>query len=150
MKKVLITTIMAATLLTTSIGVFAAANTITNKDANPKITTKTAMLSDITKDPSNTTGKIEYSRSVYIRADGSEGMTFETWTDPKTFSSRADNIIKIDGKVEDNNSTYSKDKGRSIIMLHKDENILKKVSKIYQVSNRKKLPDFNYDENAVG
>lgn len=119
MKKVLITAAVAATILTTSIGVYAASNaTLGTKISNATVSSKNQL--DIAKDISNNHKYIEYTKTTSIRADGSQGMIFEQWDDPKTFDSRIDNILKIDGKV-DYTSSYSKDSGKTMVILHRDE-----------------------------
>lgn len=122
MKKTFITAAIAVSLLTTSIGVYAAPNTTSKPNTKPQIESKATELSEIAKDPTNSQGRIEHTKVATLRADGSEGVIFESWTDPKTFDSRMDNIIKRDGKVEAYNSTYTKDSGRTIVMLQRDEN----------------------------
>ncbi|WP_186429705.1 hypothetical protein [Clostridium sp. BSD9I1] len=136
MKKTFITVAVAISLLTTSIGVYAASNTNSNPSTKPQVESKTTELSEIAKDPTNSQGRIEYSKVATLRDDGSEGLVFESWTNPKTFDSRMDNIMKRDGKVEAYNSTYTKDSGRTIVMLQRDENG-KAISGEFEAVNQK-------------
>ncbi|MDD7793589.1 hypothetical protein [Clostridium sp. 'White wine YQ'] len=122
MKKVIITATLAATLLGTSVSAYAFSNKNVNPQEKPSIETKVSAYSDITKDPDNKAGKIEYTKTASLRDDGSEGLIFESWMDPNTLNSRMDNISKNDGKVNFYTSSYTKDKGRSIITLQRDSN----------------------------
>lgn len=121
MKKILITTAVAAALLTTSMGVYAASNSVKNTNAAPKSVSTTATVSDLAKDISNSQGRIEYTKTATLRADGSEGVIFESWVDPKTHDSRTDNIIKNSPSGANcYTSSYSIDGGRRIVTIQRD------------------------------
>jgi hypothetical protein len=126
MKKTLITFTLAATLLSTSVGAYALSNTNNTQSTNNQYSTQventTSESSDIAKDPTNANKLIEYTKETTLKADGSEGMIFETWNDPKTLDTRTDNIIRNNGKIDSYNSTYNKDMGKNIVMLKRDEN----------------------------
>ncbi len=126
MKKTLITFTLAAALLSTSAGVYALSNTNNTQQSNNQyaiqVENATSESSDIAKDLTNSNKLIEYTKETSLREDGSEGMIFETWNDPKTFDTRIDNIIKNNGKVDSYDSTYTMDMGKNIIMLKRDEN----------------------------
>lgn len=125
MKKTIITFTLAAALLSTSAGVYAvsnANNTLTDNQYTIQVDNTTSESSDIAKDPTNINKRIEYTKETSIREDGSEGMIFETWNDPKTFNTRLDNIRKINGKVDFYTSNYTKDLGKNIVMINRDEN----------------------------
>lgn len=121
MKKLLITATLAVALLGTSVVSYANSNTNTAKSSDSQVlATVKDSSSDIANDPTNSKGQIEYTKIATLREDGSEGVVFETWTDPKTFNSRADNIIKGNPEFESNISTYTKDGGRKIITIRRD------------------------------
>lgn len=125
MKKTLITFTLAASLLSISTGVHAVSNansTSTNNHYSIQLDNTTSESSDIAKDLTNINKHIEYTKETSIREDGSEGMIFETWNDPKTFNTRVDNIRKINGKVDFYTSNYNKDMGKNIVTLNRDEN----------------------------
>ncbi|CUU49688.1 hypothetical protein [Clostridium beijerinckii] len=125
MKKTLITFTLAAALLSTSAGVYAVSNVnnpSTDKQYTIQVENTTSENFDIAKDPTNINKRIEYTKETSLREDGSEGLIFESWNNPKTFDTRIDNIIKNNGNVESYDSTYNKDMGRNIVMLKRDKN----------------------------
>ncbi len=125
MKKTLITFALAAALLSTSVGVYALPNTNNNSvynDYNTQIGSTASETSDLVSDPTNINKRVEYTKETFLKENGSESLILESWNDPKTFNTRLDNIGKIDGKVNFYTSTYSKDMGKNIVMLKRDEN----------------------------
>ncbi len=122
MKKILITTAIAATLLTTSMGVYAASNTNKNADAKPQIVYK-ANVPAISSDLSNSKGFIECTKIT--RADTiSKDTTSVSMSsnNPINFDSRTHHINKANEELGNYVSEYTKDSGKSLVLLERDAN----------------------------
>lgn len=118
MKKILLSTAIAASLVATSTAVFAAVPTTGTK----AVSTSKVSVSTTVKD--NSKGNIDYVKKTLFNADGSTAAVQEAWADPVTGNERLDYSEAVKGtntlnRVE---GCYVLDNGTKYIKATKDAN----------------------------